>query len=79
MPTRFPYDRRAYLEIAVHHLVPHSRKFFPRNIRVAIDNLLRNFLDRFPDHHKIENDRFSRFPVTKQLLVRHAFRIGLNR
>ena len=79
MPARLPYDRRAYLEIAVHHLVPHSRKLFPWNIRVAIDNFLRDFLDRFPDYYKIENDCFSCFPVIEQLLVRHAFCIGLDR
>ena len=77
--ARLPDDCWTYLEIPVHHLVPHSRKFFPRNLRVVIDNLLGDFLDRFPDHDKVENDRITCFPVIEQLLVRHACRIGLDR
>jgi len=45
--------------------------------RVPIDNLRRDFLNRFPDHHEIKNDRLACFPITEQLLVRYAVRIGL--
>jgi len=79
VPARLPDDRRAYHEIAVHHLVPHSRKLFPGNIRVAIDNLLRDLLDSFSYHHKIENDCLAGLPVGEQLLVRHVLGIGLDR
>ena len=46
---------------------------------MAIDNLLRNFLDCFSDHHKIKNDRVRGLAVFEQILVRYILCIRLNR
>ena len=77
--NRFPHDRWAYLEIPMHHLIPYSCKFLPRNMRVAIDNLHWDFLDRLPDYDKIKGDRLTSLTVPEALIVCHIFRIGLDR
>jgi hypothetical protein len=76
---RLPQYHGTDREIPVDHLVPHSRKFFPGDVGVPVDNPRRDFLYRFTDNHEIENDRLAGFPVAKQLLVGYAIGIGKNR
>jgi hypothetical protein len=76
---RLPQYHGTYREIPMDHLVPHPRKFFPGNIRVAFDKIRRDFLNRFPDNHEIENDCLAGFTVAKQLLIGYDIGIGNDR
>lgn len=76
MLDRLPHNHGTYREISVDHFVPHSCEFFPGDVGVPVDNLHRDFLYRFPDNNKIEDDRLAGFPVAEQLLVCHAVRVG---